>query len=345
MGIIVGIIYLLFLIIQYWLNWSTILNLAPNSIPNINKIVIIVFTFFCLSFIFKMIGNVYMALQQPAINDLISFISSLTSLSILFIFTKISSGSLYIVATIFSGLPAIAYILAYCFTFYKYKNIAPSIKYFKITYLKSLMSLGIQFFIIQISYLVIFMTSNIIITQLFNPAEVTPYNIAFKYFSLITMGFTIIITPFWSAITDAYIKKDFNWIKKSTKNLILIWIGFIVLTISMVGISPWAYNLWIGDEAKIPFTLSIVNGIYVTISNWNNIFAFIINGIGKVRLQLITSIISSCLFFPLAFTLGKECGTSGVMAAMCLCLLISSIWSPIQFWKIITYKAKGIWNL
>lgn len=344
MGVIILFIYIIFLIAQQFINWSDILNLTPNSIPNINYIVTIVFTFFCASFIFRLIGNIYMAFQQSAINDFLAFISSLISLCLLFICTKISTGSLAIVANIFSAIPAIIYMIACLITFKSHKEISPSFKFYNKKYLKSLMSLGIQFFIIQISCLIVFMTSNIIISQLFSPAEVTPYNIAYKYFSLITMGFTIIVTPFWSAITDAYTKKDFNWIKKSTKNLIFTWMIFVLFTIIMILISPWVYSLWIGNEVQIPFFLSIVNGIYVSISNWNNIFAYIINGIGKIRLQLISSIISGAIFIPLAIYLGKIYNVSGIMCAMCICLLISSVWSPIQFWKIVTYKAKGIWN-
>lgn len=344
MGIIAAGFYILFMIAQYWLNWNAILNVDSNKVSNINSIVAIVFAFFCLNFVFRLIGNIYMAYQKPAINDLLSFIGNVISLVLIYICTIFSSGSLLYVASIFSGIPVIILIIAYPITFHYYKNITPSLRYVRPRYLNSLMALGLQFFIIQVSCIVIFMTSNLIISHLFSPEEVTPYNIAFKYFTLIITIFTIIITPFWSAITEAYTLNDMKWIKQSIPKLIIIWGILSIITLIMVIISPWAYRIWIGDEVKVPFSLSIFCGLYATITNWNNIYSYTLNGVGKIKLQLYSSIISGLLYIPLAIVLGRLIGISGVMLATCFILLISSIWSPIQCWKIINYKAKGIWN-
>ena len=62
--------------------------------------------------------------------------------------------------------------------------------------------------------MVLFSTDNFIISKLFGPEEVVPYNIAFKYFSIITMVYSILLTPYWSSFTEAYTKNDFVWIKK-----------------------------------------------------------------------------------------------------------------------------------
>lgn len=236
------------------------------------------------------------------------------------------------------------FLIAYPITFKKYKSIRPSLKFVRIKYFKELMSLGTQFFIIQIACLVLFMTSNLVISQLFGPEEVTPYNIAFKYFSLVNIGFTVILTPIWSAITEAYTIKDMVWIRKVTKKLLWIWLGSVMITLLMIYIADKIYIWWVGDDVNIPFSLSFVCGIYVCIANWNNIFAYIINGIGKIRLQLYSSILAAILFLPLAFFFGRLWEISGVMLAMCFCLFISSVWSPIQYWKIISDKAQGIWN-
>lgn len=341
---IVVLIYLLFLILQQWLDWNAILNVDPTRIDSVNSIVTIVFAFFCASFVLKTIGNIYMAYQQPAINDMLLFLGNLLSLIFIYLCTIFSSGSLEKVAILFSAAPVVVFALAFPFTFWKYKEIRPSISCIHTRYLKQLMSLGIQFFVIQISCLVVFMTSNFVISQLFGPEQVTPYNIAFKYFSIINMGFTIVLTPVWSAVTNAYTIKDIDWIRSLMKKIILIWGVFVLFTFIMILLSTQVYRLWIGSNISVSFSLSIACGVYVTISNWNNIFAYMLNGIGKIRLQLYSSIISGLLFLPLAFYLGNKMGITGIMIAMSCCLFISSAWSPIQFWKIITNKANGIWN-
>lgn len=340
---IVIVIYAVFWGIHQCLDWNVILNTDPQKVDDINSIVSIVFAFFCTSFVLKTIGNIYMAYQQPAVNDLLLFLGNLVSLILVYICTLIYPGSLEKVAVLFSASPVLVYLVAFPVTFFKYKKIRPSFAFVRLEYLKHLMSLGGQFFIIQISSLIVFMTSNFIISQLFGPAQVTPFNIAFRYFSVVNMGFTIVLTPFWSAVTDAYTKNDMDWIRNTLRKIIVIWIGSVCATILMVIFSSFVYSLWVGKDIMIPFVLSIVCGIYVTIANWNNIFAYMLNGIGKIRLQLYSSIVSGLLFFPLAYYFGEKLGITGVMVAMCSCLFISSVWSPIQFGKILSGKATGIW--
>ena len=53
--------------------------------------------------------------------------------------------------------------------------------------------------------------TNILISNVSGPNEVTSYNIAYKYLGIAMMIYSIILSPLWPAFTDAYTKKDFNW--------------------------------------------------------------------------------------------------------------------------------------
>lgn len=344
LALIVTLIYIIFLFSNCFIDWNRILNVDPERVPNINSIVTIVFAFFCASFVLKTVGNVYMAYQQSSVNDMLSLLGNIISLLLIYLCTLYVDGSLDKVAIIYSAAPVFVYMIAFPITFIKFKDIRPSISCVKFSYLKDLMSLGIQFFVIQIACLILFMTSNLIISQMFGPETVTPYNIAYKYFSIVTMGFTIVITPIWSAVTDAYTCNDFRWIQKAIKKLVLIWLAGVGLTAIMIVLSNTVYSIWVGNEVKIPIMLSILCGVYVSISNWNNIFSYFINGVGKVRLQLYLSVIVSILFLPLAFFLGKIIGLSGIILSLCICLLGSAILLPIQYYKIINKKNTGIWD-
>lgn len=78
----------------------------------------------------------------------------------------------------------------------------------------------------------------------------------------------------------------------------------------------------------------------------NNIFAYFINGVGKIKLQLVTAVISSIINIPLSIFLGRNMGMgiNGVIAATIICLLLGTFLHPVQYYKIVTGKAKGIWN-
>jgi len=343
--IIILIIYILFILAQFWLDWPRILNISSETIPNLNSLVSIVFLFFCLSFILKFIGNIYLATQLPVINDLLITAGNIISLIIIFILTKTTEGNLAKVAITYSVAPILVYVIAYPVTFYvKYPFLKPAFSFIKLRYIKDLAGLGVQFFVIQIACLVIFSTSNILISNLLGPEQVTPYNIAYKYFMIITMAFGIIISPIWSAITDAYVRNEFDWIRLAVRKMQYIWFVLFILTILMVVLSKFIYKVWVGEEIQIPYSLSILMGLYVTITNWNNIYAYFVNGVGKIRLQLYVAIITSILFIPLAIYLSKLYDINGIVIAMCVILFLSGSFYPFQYYKIINNKARGIWN-
>ena len=343
--IIMGGFWLLVLVINPFLDWSLILNTSPDRAESLSVLVVIVFTFFCLQFILKFIGIVLLADQRSAANDLLGVLGSFLSLVIIFILTRTTEGSLNYVAVAFSAAPVFVLLLSYPLLFRgRYKHLKPRYSCVKLKYSKDLMGLGIQFFILQISGLVVFTTTNMIITQLFGPAEVTPYNIVFKYFNVVVFGFNIILSPMWSAYTDAYCKGDFDWMKRGMKRMVQLW-GISVLGVFlMIVLSDWVYAWWIGEEMVIDWLLTVLMGIYVIISNWNNIFAQLLAGVGKIRLSLINSVFNAVIFIPLAIYMGKGMGVNGLVFATIVVLLTSSFWQPVQCLKILNQKARGIWN-
>lgn len=336
------IVLVLFFFLQYFLNWNQILNIDPHV--DITSVVSIVFTFFCISFVLKFIGNIYLAKQLSAVNDLFTLLGNALSLIVIVVLKLLIVGSLYNVAFVYSLAPVIIYVIAYPYTFYiKYPQLRPSVFLVKFEFFKDLMNLGVQFFVIQIACLVLFATANVLISQMFGPEQVTPYNIAFKYFSVMTMGFNIIISPLWSAVTEAYVKKDYRWIQVVMRKMILIWLLSVVAGIVMLAFSGIAYYLWVGSEVSIPFSLSVVLLVYILLGTWTGMFASFINGIGKLRIQLYCAIFSSIFFIPLAIVLGRLFGVNGICIAMCVALLPYAFLLPLQYKKIVSNSSGCIW--
>jgi len=346
-ALIIGIVYSLFLVIMPYLNWGIIFNISQEIASELNTVIIIVFTFFSLRFILKIIGVIFTADQKPAFNKFFEFSGSLFSLIAIFIITKFSKGSLLYISIVYSVAPVIVLIVASLYFFkVKYRTIKPSFKAIDFTNFKGLAGLGVNFFILQIAVIIIFSTDNMIITQILGPKEVTPYNIAFKYFSIPIMIFSIIITPFWSAFTDAYAKNDLVWVKKSMKRLIQIWILIAVIAIIMLSVSMYFYSFWIGEKVQIPFLLSLIMCLFAIISTWNNIYASFINGIGKIKVQMYASILAMIINIPISIFYAKylELGSAGVILGTCTSLLLGAFLGPLQTHFILKGKAKGIWN-
>src|SRR5690606_31615380 len=158
---------------------------------------------------------------------------------------------------------------------------------------------------IQVSALVLFQSSNFIITQFYGPEKVTSFNIAYKYFSVIQMLFTIIVLPYWSAFTEAWFKKDIQWIKNTIQNLLYLWLGMVVLSLIMYVGADFFFRIWIGEEKmksiviSTPLQISLI--VYFLIFSFGGIFNMFINGVNKVTLQTYSLLIGAILFVPLTY--------------------------------------------
>jgi O-antigen/teichoic acid export membrane protein len=203
------------------------------------------------------------------------------------------------------------------------------------SYAKSLLNLGGAFFLLQIGALVLLQTDNIIITHVLGPQYVTDFNIAYKLFAIFSSIFTIIISPFWTAFTDAYAKNDFIWIQKSLKKMKQTWALLSVVVILVLVFSKWIFALWMGDLANIPFSLSFALAISVIFSMWQSIHVYLLNGIGKVRVQLIVGSIMTVLNIPIAIYLGERIGLAGVVTANTIVYVVTGFFCYRQCQNII----------
>jgi O-antigen/teichoic acid export membrane protein len=337
----------LFWIVCPLLNWSQILNTSPSLSGELTRIMLIVLSFFCLQFILSLIGNILFAHQEPALNNMINPMANVLSLIAIFILTRTTEGSLFWVSIVFSAAPVV--VLLFFNLFFlggKFRDIAPRWNAVRLKHSKDLFGLGLQFFIIQIAFLVLYSSANIILTQLFGPQEVTVYNVAYKYFTIALMINGIITATYWSAFTDAYIRKEFIWIANTIRKLEYITyflMGMVVLSTLVAGS---IFRLWLGNAVQVPVSMRVVMCLYALISLIAAPQHIFLNGTGKVRLQLYSAIFSIIMTIPLALFFCKTLhfGPEGVVLAMSCTTLPVSILYKIQYTRIMKGKAAGLWN-
>lgn len=345
LGIIFAIVIILFLIINPFLNWQKILNTTAVGTHELAIVALIVFVFFVLRFFFKLIGTILLADQRPAINNAFGPLGNLLSLLIIYVLTKTTEGSLINLAAVLSAVPVLVLIIASLMFFNKdYRRYAPSIKYVDFSKSKDLLALGFKFFYLQIASIIFFSTTNFLIAQFSDQKTVAAYNVAYKYFFVVNMVFGIIVSPFWSAVTDAYARDDYDWLRKTIKKLNMISVLMVFLLIGALFFSQWVYKIWIGDKLIIPFALNFIIMLYLAQQVIVRPFSTFISGFGKLKLGLYVITIKLTLFLPLAYFLGRAYGALGVVLSMLLVQLPSLIIEPIQVYKLINKKASGIWN-
>jgi len=335
----------LFVLAGSYFNWNQLLK-TPNDINyKIWPIIIVTLGFVCIQFILQPVNSILIALHQPFKSSLIMLAGQLLTLLLTIILIQYTHERLLLLVIVAAGSPVLSLFLGSIYLFCSaLRSYTPKFKFVDFKSTKKLLNLGGAFFIIQIGALVLYETDNIIITRTLGPAAVTVFNIAFKYFSILIIAFLIIITPYWSAFTDAYAKKDFEWIKNSISKLRRFWLFFSIAAILFYFFSDTFYQLWIGNKVVVPKLLSLSMAVYVLMQNWTIMHAYMLNGTGKLKIQLFFVIGTGIFNIPASVFLIHRIGISGTTIANIIAMLIMNIFLTYQCELIINQKAKGIWN-
>ena len=347
LAIYVALIIVIFLMVSPFVDWLGVLNSPTSDAGEIRGLTNVVFIAFCIQFLFGLINSILFAYQMPAFQSLFTFVGQFIALIALVIQVYVFDvTSVLQIGAVNSMIPPLVLFLGSIGLFRtKLKEIAPSFKLFEFKSVGSILSLGLKFFVLQMITIVLFQANSIIIARVVSPEAVVEYNLAFKYVSLLTMIFTIVITPVWSATADAYVRKDFAWINKTISLSRKVCIASIFIGVLMVLASKFVYGIWLGKGTiDINYSTTSLILLYISFEMLYKVYGTIINGTGKVFAQIILTGVIAIIYIPLAILLGKLFGLSGVLIANAIVFALNYLWSKVQCNKLISQTATGIWN-
>lgn len=339
-------VLILILVINCFIDWTLVLNIEHQYYKELHHVFAIVSAFFCLNLIVNIFSMLLSADQKPGYAALISGLGSLLSICVISLLTKYTKGSLANLAVFFSGIPAVTLLCVsvISFTFSKYRIYKPSIFYVKKGLIRNILGLGLKFFVIYLSMILIFQIINIIISRELGPMSVTQYNIAYKLYNVYYSIWMLMLAPLWSSFTDAYTKNDVLWMREIIKKYEVFWCVFAFLGVVLLLISPYFYKIWIGNHVQVPFMLSLEMFLFFAVQAVAGIYMQSINGIGKIQLQFLIYLIFAVVAWPLLVYSCRLFGINGVLLLPTMVYLIQAIVSRYQLSLLLNNKASGIFN-
>lgn len=347
LALYVSVIIVIFVCVAPFLSWQSILNAPNNPQSELLGLAIVVFVSFCVQFVINLLTSILYACQIPAYTSYIMLTTQAVNFVLVWIMIRFfGMTSILEIGSVTCLVPPIV-LLFYTFILFRKKlaHIAPSFKRIHLKSVSRILSLGIKFFVLQIITIVLFQANNIIITQTVGPEAVVTYNVAYKYIGMILIVFNIINAPVWSAVTDAYVRGDFDWMKRTLVYLRKMFFILLAVGILMTTVSPIVYKVWLGkDTIDVPITVTILVLSYCVFEILYRIYGTFINGTGKLQVQMIITSIIAIIYIPLAIFLGKAMGLEGVLVANTIVFFGNYMWSKIQCTKIINHTATGIWD-
>lgn len=342
---IVGVVFVLLMIVNAYVDWTAVLQVDSAYSEELRLVFCIVCGFFCLSMVANIFAMLLTADQKPGWAAMLNGLGNLGSLAVIFLLTKISTGSLTNLALYYSGVPCVVILLGSLVMYSgRYRSVAPRIRDIRFGLIKHIMGLGVQFFVIYLCMIALFQLINVVISREIGPYAVTQYNVAHKYFNVLYLVMIIIITPFWSAFTDAYCKKEFGWMRSSLRKLERCWLCAVGGGLVMFFLAPYFYQIWVGDSVEMSWEISLATLIYVLTQSLGGIYMYAENGIGKIRIQLIAYLCLAIISWPMMIYGARTYGLFGVLLFPSFAFVVQAILGKIQLHKLLTGTARGIWN-
>jgi O-antigen/teichoic acid export membrane protein len=224
-----------------------------------------------------------------------------------------------------------------------FPELIPTWRLFRWSQFEDVIRSGSRFLLIEITYIVIFVMDRWIVLQILGPGAVTQYDILLRLSSLVTTGYTLFIGPTWALSGTAWAKQDSEMMSKLWRIVSGLMIPFATVAVAIGFLMNPLIHLWIDPAIHLEPIARASMVLYSWVVIWSAGYASLLNGIGRVREQMICSVLACLLNIPLSIYLCQiqGVGIAGVLIASTLSLSMFSLVAPFV-WRDCHRICKGI---
>jgi len=308
----------------------------------LNLTVIVSLGLVTLNLVLGFIHQLYAALEKPAAVPFSGFLANLLFALLLFTALLAGSDSMLLLGTLYGSSLCLSRCLLTVRFFKAHPELKPAWRDIDRSLGSELFSFGVKIFIIQLCAMVLFSTDKLLISWLLTPADVVNYESALRLFSLISVFHALIMNSYWSSFTHAANSGDWEWIRHTLRRLVIMMLPVTVIAMTLAIAAIPLITLWMGKSATSEHTMYWAFAAYTVLSCWSNIFAYFVNGIGRVNLQLVSAIVAASINIPLSIVLVRsyDLGVTGIILATVISLLLFSVIGPLQTKSILAGAAR-----
>ena len=273
----------------------------------------IIFAGILLQMFLRNINSTLYALQLSSVNNALSLCSTLFTLfAVLLIPSQDNDRNLIVMAVVHLLAVALPQLVAsfIVFVLSKHRDIAPSMRGFERGYARQILSLGGSFFFVQLVYMLLMNTNEIVITRFAGTEYVWEYSVYYRIFTLGGMVVSLALSPVWSAVTKAFAEKNYAWVRSLYKKTLLL--GFLgtVCEFCLLPVLQFGINIWLREDAiVVHYGYAVVFACMGSLMIFNSVLSSIANGLGQLKTQLIFFTVGVAIKFPLAYLLVQVTGS------------------------------------
>ncbi|MBS4200594.1 MATE family efflux transporter [Bacillus sp. FJAT-49732] len=308
--VVASVILLVFCLLFSEVNWIKVMNAESEQTITVVATVV-------LAVVLSKIANVPLGLvqrtqygfQEGYISNIWNGASSILSLIIVYLLAQLSIAPIWIIWGSSFAPVFVAAVNHFAYFNIQHPEIKPRLLLFRRNEAFNILNIGFQFMILSILTTIGLSMDSYIIAQTSSLENVTPYSIGYRIAMVMGAATIMLSTPLWAANGEALSKKDFSWVRKTTKKMSRMSLGVTLLgSIIFLVFGSHLIDLWLNNNVKIPFLLMAGLLLMQIVQSFISPYFMVLNGAGIVKKQIILfsiyTPVSLCIKYYLSIQFG-----------------------------------------
>ncbi len=325
-SLLTGIVALVFVVGCGFILLFDVNSFFGTSIA-IKAVLIVSLAFVCANFVAALCKPQFFALQKAELVSLMAVVTN--GLTLIFVagLNACLPRSMMLVA-IAVGIAGLLTNLAFSAISWKAKKgLRPSMGAIDRGSVRSVCFLGVKFFLVQVSALILYTTDNLIIAGCLGSASVTAYSTTYSAFGAVGSLAVAALAPMWSKVTQSAAEGNYRWVVKLLRTSLLAVIPFAVTFVVLAVFFKLIARVWLGTELDYAAGLIPCMALYYVLYLVGSVLSSIANGLGRTKAQLITGFAGAAVNIPLSIFLCTACGldVTGVLVATIVAMLACNV--------------------
>lgn len=318
-----------------FVDWNSLLGVPREAIDQgvLTQAVIITTVGILIQFLLRLVVSILYALQKSAVTGLLNLANSAVMLVVVLTMTSgTNSEKLLLLAEASVVAVNAPLIVASVIVFgTSLRGCLPRIRFFDRSYASDVAKVGGKFFALQIMYMLIANTDPFLISRLVGPQYVVKYQIYSRFFFLFSAIIILALQPVWSAVTQALSQGDLQWIDDLYVRIKQMALVALISLLALSWCLQWLLDVWLGSNSiSVDTRYSLVFAALAGAMIWNGVLSSVVNGIGRLKVQLVAYSVGVLLKFPIAVLVTHYIGSwIGVIIASVIALLPYGIVQPV----------------
>lgn len=323
MGIAV-LLTVFFWVADPYVPWQRVFNVSsPRAVAEAGASTIAFFVCFAADIPLGIPHKVHMGYQEGFIFSSWAMLGSLMGLAGVLLAIHEKASLPWLVLSV-SGAPVIGKLMNGFFLFGVYRpELRPALSAAQMETAKKLLSVGVLFFVLQVTGALALASDGIVAAQVLGPGAVTQYSIPMKLFSFGPLLVTFVTLPLWPAYCEAIARGDMGWVRKTLRRSMILTVAVVTpISMALIVLGKQIIRIWVGPSVHPSMLLLVGLGVWAMIGSAGGTLSMFWNGANVVLFQVIFASLIGVGALVAKIFLARWIGVPGIIwgdvAAYCL---------------------------